>query len=726
MRSLISILIVLAAMAPSARAEHLTVIIVTADSNESERGYTDFLRDIYRTKLDVRIEPNRYDEHLGSGKKNELEAADLIIVSRNLSSKDYNADADFWNDLNVPILNHNIKLARRNGHDFWDWLDGDDASNTMHTHLSVADPNDPVFAGIDTSAGSVEMFTKGVEIDHSDQSSAGNGRLIATSEGDVAIARWFGYEQAYYSASHYAPGGPRIFFAMPKMTYQFFDNATEDARLMLKNAILSLLPIDTPQADLDRDRDVDFEDFAILADYWADSNCLEDVPCAQVDLTADANITPADLVVFAAQWLRGADAAPPEPDPMTWLIEPMTTTTTSVYIAATAASDDQYDVEYYFECLSGSGPDSAWQYANYFEPNTLTPGTEYTFRVKARDTSSRLNETEWSDAVTARTFEKYYEIADASGAVALDPNYFIVAGDEINALCIYDANDPGSRPVVDFNLADYLHTDANSPETDMEAATWFNQRIFWITSHGRNRNGKYCPSRHQFFATTVTGEGPNAIITVNGNYTNLVDHLIAYDKIYELGLAEAIGVIDSNINPDPIPDLAPKVNGLNIEGLCTAADGNSILIAFRNPRPAVNDVNNALIIQLNNPEDVVLNGHEPNFAPPMLLDLDGLGIRSIEYSSTLAQYLIVAGSNSSGPEVPIPVLYSYDMNSSLLTKIDDFPVLTPEAMFQFPDTNDIRLLSDDGTLLIDTPEGPTPNKLLPREQRTFRTQLVTP
>ena len=66
------------------------------------------------------------------------------------------------------------------------------------------------------------------------------------------------------------------------------------------------------------------------------------------------------------------------------------------------------------------------------------------------------------------------------------------------------------------------------------------------------------------------------------------------------------------------------------------------------------------------------------------------------------------------------------MGTGLLTTIDDFPIITPEAMFQFPDSNDIQLLSDDGLLIIDTPEGPVPNKALPREQRTFRTQVVTP
>lgn len=726
MRSLISILVMLTALAVGARAEPFTVIIVTADSNESEQGYTEFLRDIYRANVEVLIEPDRYDEDLSGHKKRELESADLIIVSRDNTDTDYNADADFWNDVNVPILNHNIKLARGSGHDYWDWLDGGDTPLAPHTHLAVADSNDPIFTGVDTSSGTVEIFAVAAEIDYSDQSSAGNGMIIATSDGDVVIARWLGNETAYYEGSDYAPGGPRVFFALPEMTYEFFDNATGQAKLMLKNAILSLLPMRRSTADMDYDCDVDFEDFAIFAGYWGDSDCVEGFPCVEADFTGDANIAAGDLAVFAAYWLDPGDVTPPEPNVMTWRTEPMALSTTSMYMAAAVASDTEHGVEYYFDCVLGGGPDSGWQYVDFFEPNTLTPGTKYTYRAKARDTSCRLNETEWSGPATVWTFQRHYDISDASAGAAIDANLFIVAGDEINRLCIYDPNDPDSRPIVDFDLTDYLDIDTNHPEADMEGATWFNGRIFWITSHGRNRDGKYWPSRYQFFATTIEhpGRGPN--ITVDGNYTNLIDDLIAYDSTYNLGLADAIGVVDGNINPDQIPDLAPKEDGLNIEGLCTTADGNSMFIAFRNPRPDVNGVGNALIIQINNPEEIVLSGSAAEFEPPMLLDLDGLGIRSMEYSQTLGQYLIVAGSHKAGDEEPLQILYSYDMLTGMLTMIEEFPIITPEAMFQFPDSNDIQLLSDDGVLMIDTPEGPVINKLLPREQRTFRTQIVTP
>jgi hypothetical protein len=445
------------------------------------------------------------------------------------------------------------------------------------------------------------------------------------------------------------------------------------------------------------------------------------------ELTGDANVDMDDLKVLTKNWLNGADITAPEPNVMTWEVEPTTISTESIQMAATVASDLLNGVEYYFQCTSGNGPDSGWQYSNVFEPNNLTSGTKFTYMAKARDTSGHLNETDWSDPVTARTFEMFHGMSDASASVALDSKLFIVADDEGNKLCIYDSNNAGSAPVAESAVGAFLNIDPSQPETDIEGATWFNGRIFWITSHSRNKDGKYWYSRYQFFATTVTKNGEQIQVTVDGNYTNLVNDLIEYDSIYDLGLADAIGVEDGHIDPDEIPELAPKEKGLNIEGLCATADGDSMLIGFRNPRPDVGPGGKkALIIELNNPENVVLYGAAPDFGPPILLDLDGFGIRSIEYSPTLGQYLLVAGSHKSDDEEPLQILYKYDITTGTLTKINDFVILTPEAAFQFPGSTDIYLLSDDGTLLIDTPEGPIPNKLLPRELRTFRTQLITP
>ena len=71
----------------------------------------------------------------------------------------------------------------------------------------------------------------------------------------------------------------------------------------------------------------------------------------------------------------------------------------------------------------------------------------------------------------------------------------------------------------------------------------------------------------------------------------------------------------------------------------------------------------------------------------------------------------------------IPERSSVQDRDKLATFSDD---MTPEAIFQFPDANEVNLLSDDGTRLIDTPSGPVINKELPREQRIFRTRTIKP
>ena len=40
----------------------------------------------------------------------------------------------------------------------------------------------------------------------------------------------------------------------------------------------------------------------------------------------------------------------------------------------------------------------------------------------------------------------------------------------------------------------------------LSGAAWLGDRIFWIGSHGRNRDGKYRASRHRFFAVRILGE----------------------------------------------------------------------------------------------------------------------------------------------------------------------------------------------------------------------------
>jgi hypothetical protein len=97
-----------------------------------------------------------------------------------------------------------------------------------------------------------------------------------------------------------------------------------------------------------------------------------------------------------------ADATPPTPNPMTWATPPAAASETSITMTATTASDPS-GVEYYFTCTAGGGHDSGWQNSPVYTDTGLTPGTSYTYTVKARDKSLAQNPTTASDPASIAT-----------------------------------------------------------------------------------------------------------------------------------------------------------------------------------------------------------------------------------------------------------------------------------------------------------------------------------
>ena len=101
--------------------------------------------------------------------------------------------------------------------------------------------------------------------------------------------------------------------------------------------------------------------------------------------------------------LGGAgDTDPPTPDPMTWASPPAALDATSITMMATTANDPN-GVSYYFECTAGGGNDSGWQDEPTYTDTGLTPETEYSYRVQARDKSPAQSATGWSPAASATT-----------------------------------------------------------------------------------------------------------------------------------------------------------------------------------------------------------------------------------------------------------------------------------------------------------------------------------
>jgi glucuronoarabinoxylan endo-1,4-beta-xylanase len=129
------------------------------------------------------------------------------------------------------------------------------------------------------------------------------------------------------------------------------------------------------------------------------------------DSASTPNVTGWSSTQYATTESPTPDTTPPTPDPMTWASVPVATGQTTIAMTATTATDSESPpVQYYFECTNDGTKSSSWQSSSSYTASGLNPGTQYSFRVKARDSASTPNETGWSSTQSATTQEAGEEI----------------------------------------------------------------------------------------------------------------------------------------------------------------------------------------------------------------------------------------------------------------------------------------------------------------------------
>jgi hypothetical protein len=292
---------------------------------------------------------------------------------------------------------------------------------------------------------------------------------------------------------------------------------------------------------------------------------------------------------------------------------------------------------------------------------------------------------------------------DASAAIALSGDLFLVANDEDNLLRFYRFSRPGS-PVQTFDLKPLFSTKRKASEVDLEGAVRLGDLVFFVSSHGRNSAGKPAPARQRFFALALAEtNGTTTINSVGQTYTNLVVDLARHPEYRRFDLDDAAG-------------LAPKApGGFNIEALAATPEG-TLLIGFRSPIPQ----GRALIATLRNPQ-AVITGKPPEFGPPLLLDLGGLGLRDM--CATADGFYLVAGPAAGDAESRLYFWAGSNNQPRCLNELR-FPKSNPEAIcyLDFGTGADYLILSDDGTRKINGKEC----KTLPEAQRQFRAYRFAP
>lgn len=270
-------------------------------------------------------------------------------------------------------------------------------------------------------------------------------------------------------------------------------------------------------------------------------------------------------------------------------------------------------------------------------------------------------------------------MCDASGAVTLGGTLFAVADDEDNILRVYDSA-RGGEPVasIDVSPALALPMKKKTPEADIEGATKLGDRALWITSHGRNSKGKLQPGRFRFFSTTAPKDGVG-LTPVGTAYEGLLEDMLQKPELAALHLAAA-------------SELAPKEpGGLNLEGLTERADGKSVLLGFRSPRPN----GKALLVPLLNPL-AIIDGARAQLGEPILLDLGGLGVRALSFWR--GHYLIVGGAVSD--EAPSKIFVWRGEGDTPRAVDIDLRGLNPEGFVSYDDKHEVLLLSDDGSATV--------------------------
>ena len=149
--------------------------------------------------------------------------------------------------------------------------------------------------------------------------------------------------------------------------------------------------------------DSGWQDSPTYTDTGLDANTTYSYTVMARDKSANQNATNPSAPSASAT-TAAADVSAPTPNPMGFAVAPATSGPYSITMTASTAADPS-GVEYFFDETSGNpgGTDSGWQSSPSYADAGLTPNTQYTYTVKARDKSTAQNTTSPSGSASATT-----------------------------------------------------------------------------------------------------------------------------------------------------------------------------------------------------------------------------------------------------------------------------------------------------------------------------------
>lgn len=126
----------------------------------------------YTVNLDFR---NQEGRSLDAAEIETLNAADLIIISRDTNSGDYTGTIAAWNSIETPIIMQVAHIARSNR---WLWINTDAFNDSLPLSMEAVDVGHPVFDGVSLDSNN-EVPVINEASSFPSITDAGNGTLLA-------------------------------------------------------------------------------------------------------------------------------------------------------------------------------------------------------------------------------------------------------------------------------------------------------------------------------------------------------------------------------------------------------------------------------------------------------------------------------------------------------------------------------------------------------------------
>ena len=210
-------------------------------------------------------------------------------------------------------------------------------------------------------------------------------------------------------------------------------------------------------------------------------------------------------------------------------------------------------------------------------------------------------------------------VFEPSAVQQLPDGKLLIAEDEPNHAFSIISIDKTGRFVEDEALDTHVITGFKRRLSDLEALARDDEGfIYALTSHSRTRKGNRSPDREHLMRFKIQ-DGNVLGLTSYDNLTQVLetDHKL-HDLIRERTKAEV------------------SFEEINIEGMAFDPVKKRLVLGFRDP-----EFNNmALVAFISNPKDVFERNAKPEFDEVAVIDIDGGGIRSLNYDPVLKTYVI--------------------------------------------------------------------------------------